>query len=158
MTDPKQEAAKRIVERLINELCQPTPVGREYKPDTLAKLAAVLYGDNDLDVKILRGIEGPVAESIAYLEKSTGEFLLLFPDSRQYNGGNGYAFYTAAVLDEPGNLKSARCVHVHTHYLKNGCEAIELNDIPLYTQAALFDILARRDEEGVWDKKHVSSH
>lgn len=154
MSQPNAEA---LLRRILIDLSQPTPVGRELNPRLIADIAAQLYGDNDEDVKATRGITGPVAESLAYIEKSTGDFLIILPDSRNYTPSpyNIHATYTAAILDKPGDHNTARCVSVHTGYLKNGCEPIDLNDVPLQTQAALFNILSRKDEPGTWDKIYV---
>lgn len=155
----REELAESVAIRIHDALAiGDKPVGRDYDHAAIADLAAVLYGDDDDDVKALRGIKGPVALSIAYMEISTGDFLLLLPDSRRYDADgppDGYAFYTGAILDNPGDLSTARCVNVHTNYLANGCERLKLNDVPLATQAALLGILARKDEPGTWDKHYV---
>lgn len=153
MTDAMsyEELVESAAARVRDALAEPRSFIRKHGPGPLVDFAAALYGENDGDVKALRGIQGPVAESDAYLEKATGGFFVILRGSRRYSPygpTERRAYYIGARLDRPGDLASARCEMVHTKYLANDCEAIGWRDVPLAVRAALLAALARFDAPG----------
>ncbi len=126
------DVVESLAIRIHDELANPNLGKRQ-----LADIGAILFGNNDDDVKKLRDTTGPVAESLYYLVNGTAEFVLIAPKSRQYHPSDPYAFYAATFYNSLTNLRLPWRSQVSTDYLQNLCTPVKIEDISFDLQSLL---------------------